>query len=244
MSTVAPNVPAMTEPRRRLPPGYQEQLDLGYVFGSVTTFAQRPLLTEPEQLDEWRPDVAVVGAPFDVVDHQPARAPGSGPRRSGAGVHARHLPPRPRAGDLRSSRSGRPRGRLLPARTDRGLSRQHPRPGPRRRPAGHRPGRPRRRPLDHLAGGDRRCRRAWPRRRRCRPLRRPRRHRRQHRREPGQPRHPDAAAHRIRRGAGQPLRPGGAARLLAAPRGLRVDARPGDAVAHRCRRSGSGASAR
>ncbi len=55
----------MTEPRRRLPPGYEEQLELGYVFGSVTTFAQRPLLTEPEQLDEWRPDVAVVGAPFD-----------------------------------------------------------------------------------------------------------------------------------------------------------------------------------
>mgnify|MGYP001010657371 CR=1 FL=1 len=25
----------------------------------------RPLLTEPEQLDEWQPDVAVVGAPWD-----------------------------------------------------------------------------------------------------------------------------------------------------------------------------------
>jgi agmatinase len=63
--TGVPNVTPVTEPRRRLPPGYEEQLDLGYVFGSVTTFAQRPLLTEPEQLDEWRPDVAVVGAPFD-----------------------------------------------------------------------------------------------------------------------------------------------------------------------------------
>jgi agmatinase len=56
----------VTELHRDLPPGYREQLDLGYVFGSVTTFGQRPLLTEPEQLDEWRPDVAVVGAPFDV----------------------------------------------------------------------------------------------------------------------------------------------------------------------------------
>jgi agmatinase len=36
------------------------------VFGSVTTFAQRPLLTEPEQLDAWQPDVAVLGAPFDI----------------------------------------------------------------------------------------------------------------------------------------------------------------------------------
>ena len=30
------------------------------------TFAQRPLLTSPEQLDSWQPDVAVVGAPFDL----------------------------------------------------------------------------------------------------------------------------------------------------------------------------------
>jgi agmatinase len=56
----------MSEPDRSLPPGYREQLDLGYVFGSVLTFGQRPLLTEPEQLDRWRPDVAVLGAPFDL----------------------------------------------------------------------------------------------------------------------------------------------------------------------------------
>ena len=56
----------MTEPLRDLPAGYQEQLDQGYAFGSVMTFAQRPLLTAPEQLDSWRPDVAVVGAPFDL----------------------------------------------------------------------------------------------------------------------------------------------------------------------------------
>src|SRR6185369_8625909 len=61
---------AMTEqpsaPRRELPPGYQDQLDLGYAFGSVMTFAQRPLLAAPEQLDAWQPDVAMVGAPFDL----------------------------------------------------------------------------------------------------------------------------------------------------------------------------------
>lgn len=56
----------MTDPVRSVPPGLREQLDLGYVFGSVLTFAQRPLLTEPEQLDEWRPDVAILGAPFDL----------------------------------------------------------------------------------------------------------------------------------------------------------------------------------
>jgi agmatinase len=30
------------------------------------SFGHRPWITEPDQLDEWRPDVAVVGAPFDV----------------------------------------------------------------------------------------------------------------------------------------------------------------------------------
>ncbi len=29
------------------------------------TFGMRPLLTEPEQLDEWQPDVAIIGAPWD-----------------------------------------------------------------------------------------------------------------------------------------------------------------------------------
>ena len=53
-------------PRRDIGPGYREQLELGYVFGSVLTFAQRPLVTEPEQLAAWRPDVAVLGAPFDL----------------------------------------------------------------------------------------------------------------------------------------------------------------------------------
>ena len=56
----------MTTPRRELSPGYQQQLDQGYVFGSVRTFAQRPLLTDAQQLDEWQPDVAMIGAPFDL----------------------------------------------------------------------------------------------------------------------------------------------------------------------------------
>ncbi len=53
-------------PRREIPPGMREQLELGYGPGGVSTFGQRPLLTEPEQLDEWQPDVAIVGAPFDI----------------------------------------------------------------------------------------------------------------------------------------------------------------------------------
>jgi agmatinase len=63
----------------------QEQLGLGYVFGGLSTFAQRPFLTEAAQLDSWRPDVAVVGAPFDLST---TNRPGArfGPRaiRSGA----------------------------------------------------------------------------------------------------------------------------------------------------------------
>lgn len=58
----------MSEPRaapeRNLPPGLQEQL--GFVHAGLATFGRRPWLTEPEQLDSWRPDVAIVGAPFDI----------------------------------------------------------------------------------------------------------------------------------------------------------------------------------
>ena len=57
----------MSEPRRELSPGLREQLDLGYVFGGLSTFGQRPFLTDPEHLDAWRPDVAIVGAPFDLA---------------------------------------------------------------------------------------------------------------------------------------------------------------------------------
>jgi agmatinase len=45
----------------------REQLDLGYTFGGIATFAHRPFLTDPEQLDAWQPDVAIVGAPFDLA---------------------------------------------------------------------------------------------------------------------------------------------------------------------------------
>ena len=55
----------MAEPKRELSPGMQEQLDLGFVFGGLATFGQLPFLTEPAQLDEWQPDVAIVGAPYD-----------------------------------------------------------------------------------------------------------------------------------------------------------------------------------
>ncbi len=50
--------------KREMPPGMRAQLDTASYQG-MATFAQRPLLTEPEQLDEWQPDVAVVGAPWD-----------------------------------------------------------------------------------------------------------------------------------------------------------------------------------
>ena len=70
MSTVPPEPPAepLTAPStgRELTPGMREQLDLGYVFGGLSTFGQRPFLTDADQLDRWRPDVAIVGAPYDA----------------------------------------------------------------------------------------------------------------------------------------------------------------------------------
>ena len=50
--------------KREIPPGMRAQLGT-HSYQGMATFAQRPLLTEPEQLDDWRPDVAVVGAPWD-----------------------------------------------------------------------------------------------------------------------------------------------------------------------------------
>ncbi|CAB4363446.1 MAG: agmatinase [Actinobacteria bacterium] len=58
--------PQRPEPRREISASYQQQLDQGYSLGSVLTFGQRPLLTDAAQLDEWQPDVAVIGAPFDL----------------------------------------------------------------------------------------------------------------------------------------------------------------------------------
>ena len=51
-------------PHRLLPPGLQAQLS-GPSYAGLVTFAQCPLLTEPEELDAWQPDVAVIGAPWD-----------------------------------------------------------------------------------------------------------------------------------------------------------------------------------
>ncbi len=56
---------------RDLPPGLRAQLE-GPSFQGVATFAQRPLLTEPSDLDRWQPAVAIVGAPWDdSTTHRP-----------------------------------------------------------------------------------------------------------------------------------------------------------------------------
>ena len=39
----------------------------GTCSAGIRTFGQRPFLTDPEQLDAWQPDVAIVGAPFDIA---------------------------------------------------------------------------------------------------------------------------------------------------------------------------------
>jgi formimidoylglutamase len=54
----------VSDPDRQLSPGYRAQLS-GPSYEGIATFAQRPLLTEPEELDRWAPDVAIVGAPWD-----------------------------------------------------------------------------------------------------------------------------------------------------------------------------------
>nr|MDT0523273.1 arginase family protein [Streptomyces sp. DSM 41633] len=41
-----------------------EQLDLPH--SGMVSFGHRPFLTETAQLDAWQPDVAIVGAPFDI----------------------------------------------------------------------------------------------------------------------------------------------------------------------------------
>lgn len=54
-----------------IPPGMQAQLNAPSYQGTLS-FGKFPYLTEPEQLDEFRPDVAVIGAPYDAnVSHRP-----------------------------------------------------------------------------------------------------------------------------------------------------------------------------
>jgi agmatinase len=62
--TVTAETPPPSQPERALLPGMQAQLN-GPSYAGPATFAQCPLLTEPEELDRWQPDVAVVGAPWD-----------------------------------------------------------------------------------------------------------------------------------------------------------------------------------
>jgi agmatinase len=50
--------------RSLIPDGMRAQL-AAEAYQGITTFGRFPLVTEAEQLDAWRPDVAVVGAPWD-----------------------------------------------------------------------------------------------------------------------------------------------------------------------------------
>ncbi len=47
-----------------MPPALRAQVE-GPSYLGPTTFSKVPALSEPEELDRWRPDVAVVGAPWD-----------------------------------------------------------------------------------------------------------------------------------------------------------------------------------
>ncbi len=49
----------------------REQLS-GHTHEGLATFAKRPFVPDADELDAWAPDVAVVGAPFDVATtHRP-----------------------------------------------------------------------------------------------------------------------------------------------------------------------------
>lgn len=48
-----------------IPPGMQSQLDAASYQGMLS-FGKFPYLTESEQLDKFKPDVAIVGAPYDA----------------------------------------------------------------------------------------------------------------------------------------------------------------------------------
>ena len=54
----------MNQPRREIPPHLKIQMD-GPPYLGPATFFKTVGLSEPEQLDEWQPDVAVIGAPWD-----------------------------------------------------------------------------------------------------------------------------------------------------------------------------------
>ena len=195
------------------------------------TFAQRPLLTSPEQLDSWQPDVAIVGAPFDLGTTnrpgRPLRPAGTAQQRLRIG----HVSPQLRLGDLRPRRSRRLRRRPLPARHGGAEPRQHQEPRARDRQPQDHPVHDGRRPHRHLAGRNcrRRCLRL--RQRRHGALRRPRRHGRHHRRQPGQSWHADAPADRERSDPRSQLHPDRSAQLLAAAGCLGVDGRAGHALA-------------
>jgi agmatinase len=54
----------LPEPKREIPPYLKLQME-GPPYMGPTTFMKTVGLSEPSQLDDWQPDVAIVGAPWD-----------------------------------------------------------------------------------------------------------------------------------------------------------------------------------
>ena len=48
-----------------VPPGMREQLD-SPSFQGLATFGMQPFVSEASQLDAYKPDIAVIGAPWDA----------------------------------------------------------------------------------------------------------------------------------------------------------------------------------
>ena len=66
--------------RPPVPPNLRRQME-GPSYLGPSSFAKVVQLSEPEELDRWKPDIAIVGAPWD---DSTSYRPGSGPGRSGS----------------------------------------------------------------------------------------------------------------------------------------------------------------
>ena len=205
---------------------------MGGMYGPDATFLGVPKADLEDPASWAGTDILIIGAPFDGgTSHRPGAR--FGPQAIRFTDYLPHDGSRPHlalgvdplaemrvadAGDvempsgdtersLRTPGGGRPVG--LPGRRAAG--------DPRRRPHHHLPRRDRGGPARGLGAGV------------AHPLRRARRYRRHPVRLAVRARHPDAAAHRVRRRAGRPVPADRAARLLAGAGDAGLDGRPADA---------------
>ncbi len=213
--------------------------DVPQYTGAIVSFCKRPLIESPEALEVRKPDVVIMGAPFDdAVTYRPGARFGPRAIRQASynhGGHSLQLGVEPfevldvvDAGD---------------ANVDPGGPRAWPRhdlpEGARDRLDRCRTDHPRRRSLDHLAQCQRDCAGACSKEHRHRAFRRTRRYRKRRLGCPRRSWRANAASDRVWRGRRTQLRPGWIARLLAAAAHHGMDARARYALAPDARDRGA-----